>query len=74
MDHKCHKEEIISEVVKALNGNGQPGLRQTVPALTESVNGLIKRLDRMDQRGQFNVTTIIAILAVVVSVYAIIKS
>lgn len=70
--HDCYKVDIIESLEKAINGNGQPGLITTVAKLTECVNGLNNRLDRMDNRSRFSITTIIAIGAVIASVIALI--
>lgn len=70
-DHKCHKEEIISSVTKAISGNGQPGLTVTVARLTEQVSELNKKLDKMNNRAQFNITTAISLAAIVIAAIAI---
>ena len=73
MDHKCHKAEIIESMKKTLDGNGRPGLRDTVSQLVTAVEGLNKRLDRMDQRGRFNISTLIAIGSLVIATVAILS-
>jgi hypothetical protein len=83
MEHKCQKEEIISRIIKTLDGNGQPGMRDTVARIDENLYNLDrrmvegfesinKRLDAKEQKGQFNVTTLIAIGSLVIAIIAII--
>lgn len=82
MEHKCHKEEIITEMKKALNGNGQPGVIQRVERIDQNLQNLgenmkmgfsdiNKRLDKKDQKSQFNVTTVIGIGALIIAIIAI---
>ena len=83
MEHECHKEEIITEMKRALNGNGRPGLIQRVERIDENVknldtnmtngfNAIHKRLDEKEANGQFNITTFISIGALIAAIVAII--
>lgn len=79
MDHKCNKEAEIAEIYtmvegldKVINGNGKPGLRDTVVTLTERVNALIEKMDSTKGDRRYSITTVIAIVAVGVAVAAII--
>lgn len=82
MEHKCHKEEIITEMKKALNGNGQPGVIQRVERIDQNLQNLgenmkkgfsdiNKRLDDKDKKSQFNITTVISIGALIVAIAAV---
>lgn len=77
-EHKCNKEaEIASihtkvdKIEKIIDGNGKPGLRDTVVILSEQVATLIKVIENMEVKKRFNWTTVIAITAVLVSIIAI---
>jgi hypothetical protein len=83
MEHKCQKEEIIARINKTLDGNGQPGMKDTVARIDQNLDNLDrrmsegfesinKRLDAKEQKGQFNVTTLIAIGSLVIAIIAII--
>lgn len=83
MEHECHKEEIITEMKRALNGNGRPGLIQRVERIDEKLENIgdnmakgfsdiNKRLDEKEANGQFNITTFISIGALIAAIVAII--
>lgn len=79
MEHKCNKEAEIAEVYtkvesldKVINGNGKPGLRDTVVLLTERVNVLIDKMDNTKGDRRYSITTVISIAAIVVATLAII--
>jgi len=75
----CSKEADISairtkvdELHKVISGNGQPGLRETVPILMDRVNTLIDRLDKQEESKKFNISTIISIAAVIIALLVLI--
>ena len=86
MPCKCSKETEISaintrseDMYKVLNGNGKPGVRDTVVTLSERVESLSDKMDtvgvkidRMIESKRFHITTIISIAAVVIAIIAII--
>lgn len=79
MDHKCNKEGELAEIYtkvesldKVINGNGKPGLRDTVVLLTERVNVLIEKMDSSKGDKRYIITTLISVAAIAVATFAII--
>jgi hypothetical protein len=80
-DHKCSKEGEIAEIhtkvdkiEHVIDGNGKPGLRDTVVILSEQVTTLIRVIEDMEKKRQFNLTTVISLAAIIIStVVAILK-
>ena len=78
-EHKCNKEIEIAElsvvvrkIDKLLTDNGHDGLPTAVTKLNMKVDMLNIQLEKMDKRRRFNITTIISLIAIVISTIAII--
>ena len=78
-EHICDKEVEIAELTvvvrkidKLLTDNGHDGLPTAVTKLNMKVDMLNIQLEKMDKRRRFNITTIISLIAIVISTIAII--